>query len=368
VVRQLLQPEALQLLADQAGHWAAAWFKIALGTGRRPGELISLPLMGCLDQNTYRDDVGVDRQHFVLVHDMSKVGIVGYRLPITDDVANVIKQQQDRVQLAYHDTDRSRLPFFRHRFTTRTGSARSRPGRSPLSSGTGVTALPQLLAPPTVEDGRAGNDDEQARVTTGPIDQVGSVPFPRGRVYPYALRHTWAQDHTDAGTPLEVLQDLLGHAKPVTTQGYYRMTHARRRDAVLRLSRLQLTSTGSLVTAGLRVLESEDGLRSQVGSVAVPFGMCTEPSNVQAGGHSCPYRMRCLGCNHFRTDPSYLPELGEYLTQLLVSKERLHAAGDQIEPWAFRSGHALRRRDRPGPTADPSLRKRADIPGRRRPR
>jgi hypothetical protein len=47
--------------------------------------------------------------------------------------------------------------------------------------------------------------------------------------------------------------------------------------------------------------------------------------------------MKCLGCNHFRTDPSYLPELGEYLTQLLVSKERLNAAGDQIEPWAFRS-------------------------------
>jgi hypothetical protein len=39
VVRQLLQPEALHLLVDQAGAWAAAWFKIALGTGRRPGEL-----------------------------------------------------------------------------------------------------------------------------------------------------------------------------------------------------------------------------------------------------------------------------------------------------------------------------------------
>jgi len=92
-----------------------------------------------------------------------------------------------------------------------------------------------------------------------------------------------------------------------------------------------------LVTAGLRVLESEDNLRGQVGSVAVPFGMCTEPSNVQAGGHSCPYRMKCLGCNHFRTDPSYLPELGEYLTQLLVARERLNTAGDQIEPWALRS-------------------------------
>jgi len=337
VVRQLLQPEALQLLVDQAGSWAAAWFKIALGTGRRPGELTRLPMLGCLDQNTYRDDAGVDRHHFVLVHDMSKVGIVGYRLPITDDLAKVIKQQQDRVQCTYPDSDPSRLPLFPAPFHNPDGLRPVPTWQIAVIVRNWVSALPQLLAPDTVEDDRAGNDAEHATVTADPIDQPGTVPFPRSKVYPYALRHTWAQDHADAGTPLEVLQDLLGHAKPVTTQGYYRMTHARRRAAVVRLSRLQLTSTGSLVTAGLRVLESEDNLRGQVGSVAVPFGMCTEPSNVQAGGHSCPYRMKCLGCNHFRTDPSYLPELGEYLTQLLVARERLITAGNQVEPWAIRS-------------------------------
>ena len=221
VVRQLLQPEALQLLVDQAGAWAAAWFKIALGTGRRPGELTSLPMLGCLDQNTYRDDVGVDRDHFVLVHDMTKVGIVGYRLPITDDLANVIKQQQDRVQLAYPDTDRSRLPLFPAPFHNPDGLRPVPTWQIAVIIRNWVTALPQLLAPDTVEDGRARNDHGQATATTGPIYQPGSVPFPRGKVYPYALRHTWAQDHADAGTPLEVLQDLLGHAKPVTTQGYY---------------------------------------------------------------------------------------------------------------------------------------------------
>lgn len=48
-------------------------------------------------------------------------------------------------------------------------------------------------------------------------------------------------------------------------------------------------------------------------------------------------RRRCLGCSHFRTDPSYLPELNEYLTQLLVSKERLQRPGSAVEPWARRS-------------------------------
>ncbi|MGH3233845.1 MAG: hypothetical protein ACRDOH_11425, partial [Streptosporangiaceae bacterium] len=41
--------------------------------------------------------------------------------------------------------------------------------------------------------------------------------------------------------------------------------------------------------------------RYAVGEVAVPYGRCTEPSNVQAGGGACPVRFRCAGCDHFRT-------------------------------------------------------------------
>ena len=61
--------------------------------------------------------------------------------------------------------------------------------------------------------------------------------------------------------------------------------------------------------------------------------MCTEPSNVKAGGHACPYKYVCTGCGHFRSDPSYLPELKSYLQQLLADSERLRAAAD-LQPWA----------------------------------
>jgi hypothetical protein len=71
----------------------------------------------------------------------------------------------------------------------------------------------------------------------------------------------------------------------------------------------------------------------RVGQVAVPFGICTEPSNVQAGGGACPYRLRCLGCGHFRTDTSYLPELRAYLDRLLADRERVLAATD-LDDWA----------------------------------
>ena len=57
------------------------------------------------------------------------------------------------------------------------------------------------------------------------------------------------------------------------------------------------------------------------------------PSNVTAGGGACPFRFRCLGCGHFRSDPSYLPELRDYLDTLLRTRERVRAASD-LDDWA----------------------------------
>jgi hypothetical protein len=67
--------------------------------------------------------------------------------------------------------------------------------------------------------------------------------------------------------------------------------------------------------------------------VAVPFGVCAEPSNVKAAGHACPFRFRRLGCDHFRTDPSYLPDLRAYLDKLLQDRERIAAAAE-LDDWA----------------------------------
>ncbi|MFG2630915.1 transposase [Streptomyces sp. NPDC048473] len=50
-------------------------------------------------------------------------------------------------------------------------------------------------------------------------------------------------------------------------------------------------------------------------------------------GLTCPFRFRCLGCDHFRTDPSYLPDLRAYLDTLLRDQERL-AAADELDAWA----------------------------------
>jgi hypothetical protein len=86
----------------------------------------------------------------------------------------------------------------------------------------------------------------------------------------------------------------------------------------------------------------------RVGQVAVPFGMCTKPSNVKAGGHACPCKYVCTGCGHFRSAPSYLPELKSYLQQLLADRERLHAATGLQPGHAPRSPRPMSRSARSG--------------------
>ncbi|MEV0000469.1 hypothetical protein [Streptomyces sp. NPDC050848] len=70
-----------------------------------------------------------------------------------------------------------------------------------------------------------------------------------------------------------------------------------------------------------------------VGAGGVVTGPGVAPGNVAAGGHACPLRFRCLGCEHFSTDVSYLPDLHAHLADLLRSRERLMSAFEADE-WA----------------------------------
>lgn len=115
-----------------------------------------------------------------------------------------------------------------------------------------------------------------------------------------------------------------------------RVTAKRKREAQDRLGPLQVDADGRAVRFGQVALSTSEAVRDDVGQVAVPFGLCTEPANVRADGKSCPFRHRCPGCACFRTDPSFQPELRAYLTSLLADRERLRSAVPQLADWARR--------------------------------
>ncbi|MGW0882496.1 hypothetical protein [Streptomyces sp. NPDC002671] len=80
------------------------------------------------------------------------------------------------------------------------------------------------------------------------------------------------------------------------------------------------------------MLDSEH-VRRAIGEVATACGICLEPHNVAASGRSCPLRFRCVGCAHFRTDVSCLPDPERYLPDLLRSRELLMSAFE-ADDWA----------------------------------
>ena len=72
----------------------------------------------------------------------------------------------------------------------------------------------------------------RAWVATLALQLPDGSEYDKERVVPYAYRHTYAQRHADAGVPIDVLAELLGHRNLNVTRRYYRVGEHRRRDAV----------------------------------------------------------------------------------------------------------------------------------------
>jgi integrase len=272
--------------------------ELAIDTGRRPEEICDLPY-DCLA----RDDGAP-----VLVYNNHKANRLGRRLPISEATATLITNQQQRVRSRYPHTPVGELKLL--------PTDRRNPDGSRAITGFSL-AFHHRVWINTIPDLRTAD----------------GVEFDKRRAVLYAYRHSYAQRHADAGVPIDVLRQLMDHSKLDTTKQYYHVGETRRREAVDRVAAMQFDRHGNRVWREAKALLDSEHARRAVGEVAVPFGVCAEPSNVKAGGGACPYRFRCAGCDHFRTDVSYLPDLQAYLDDLLRTRERLRAATD-IDAWA----------------------------------
>ncbi|GAB5901876.1 hypothetical protein OKHIL_76880 [Mycolicibacterium mageritense] len=301
-----LPAEIIQQMCDQLPHLETTRGKdirvaveLLIDTGRRPDEVCSLA-WDCLD----RDADGKP----VLIYDNSKADRPGRRLPIAEATAEIITAQKKRVHAHYPDTPVGDLAFLPARTMNPHGTRPLDPTALARRHREWVNAIPEL------------------RTADG-------TPFDKTRLVLYCYRHTYAQRHADSGVAPDVLRELMNHRDLKATQRYYRVEEKRRRDAVDKVSALQFDRFGNRIWRDAKSLLDSEFARRAVGEVAVPYGVCSEPSNVKANGGSCPYRFRCLGCEHFRTDISYLPDLQAHLDDLLRIRERLRAATD-IDDWA----------------------------------
>ncbi len=273
--------------------------QIGIDTGRRPEDILNLPV-DCL----HRDADGA----VVLVYDNAKADRLGRRLPIGHGTAAVITAQQERVRARFPGTPPGELKLL----------------PSPRRNPNGRRAITISMF-----------DDRHSAWARGlGLKNRDGTEFDPARLVPYAYRHSYAQRHADAGVSIDVLAELLDHRNLNITRGYYRVGENRRRAAVDTVTAMSFDRYGNRIWRAAEALLDAEHARYAVGEVAVPYGRCTEPSNVQAGGGACPVRFRCAGCDHFRTDVSYLPDLTAHLDDLLRTRERLAAAIDGVDDWA----------------------------------
>jgi integrase len=256
-------------------------------TGRRPSEVASLP-ENCLE--TINGETS-------LVWDNHKGKRNRRRLPITSDTAQTIRDWQTR---------RAALTFPAHSigflFPAITDDA----------------AIPHLDTTNISRTIRCWVDRLATLNTDTTGDDGNPIPFDRRRIYPRAFRHSYAQRHADAGTPVDVLKELMDHIDVSTTMGYYTVSLKRKQAAVKTLNTHVLDRAGNPAPF-------TSPLAYQRSSVAVPFGGCTEPSNVKAGGGACRLRFQCAGCGFYRPDPSYLPAIEQQINDLRADRETAQA-------------------------------------------
>lgn len=306
VIAQLDQHLHLLTSNYSRGSWTSEDFaemyrtsyQVLRDTGRRPGEVAALKRT-CLEFTDGKP---------VLIYDNRKRRRYGRRLPISESTARIIQSWLDRLD-ALPPVEGCEQWMFPQ------PGGRNRRRRTHMTSAhlgskvfvAWLAAIPQLTDIGLSEDG-------------------APRLFDKSEVTPYVFRHCYAQRHADAGTPVDVLRELMDHRSVETTMGYYQVSLERKREAISTISRLIFDRNGN-------AMGYDDPLTYERETVAVPFGGCTEKNNVKAGGGHCPIRFQCAGCSFYRPDPSYLPAIDQHVSELRGDREM--AIASDVDDWVL---------------------------------
>jgi hypothetical protein len=256
--------ENMDVFEERCGVAERRITELLIDTGRRPDEICTLG-WDCLE----RDPSGSS----VLIYTDAKKNRPGRRLPISEATAAVITAQKDWTRRRYPHTPPGDLALF-------PCDRGNKDGTKPIRADAYGNAH-RVFA------------DEIARLLRDADGQQISPAL----VVPYAYRHSYAQRHADAGVQPDVLRELMSHRSMRTTTGYYRITENRLRAAVDKVARHQFNASGQRVFTSIAGLLADEHARMRIGQVAVPFGMCTELSNVKAGAMPARTKTGCPSCS-----------------------------------------------------------------------
>ncbi len=124
-------------------------------------------------------------------------------------------------------------------------------------------------------------------------------------ISPHRFRHTIGSRMVNAGVPLPIVQQLLGHASAEMTATYAHLHDATLRAAFDEFQRTRVNINGQLLGYDPAAVTSEaEWLKHSLARAhdSLPNGYCGRPPQ-----QDCPHPNACLTCPDFQTTPAFLP-------------------------------------------------------------
>lgn len=259
-------------------------------SGWRGTDVLNLRYDSCLD---YLWNSQEKKYIPYLCGEITKTGIPVLKIPIRQEVADMVKKQAD--EAASQSTGENNPD--RYLFNTYTGRCKG----LPYSKAEFSAAVQSLI-------------DEK-----GILDGEGN-PY---HFKAHALRHTRAQEYTEQGMPIGIIQQVLGHCSLQMTLHYSKvsenMLYQKWKETEI-LGLLHLESKPPIKEKQKNEDIRYEFIRKNLDAVRVPFGVCFKPSKL-------PCRQQishCLDCANFCTSrdniPEYEKEVVRVREQIKISK------------------------------------------------
>ena len=279
---------------------------IVRNTGWRPVDVLNLRHDVCLQ----RTDSG-----WWMCGDITKTGLKGHRVPITDEVGGVIAAQRDKVVEKYGDEKNPKRFLF-------PSMEPHRRGRAPKTTASLLHGFREWV----LAQGICGEDGQPYNITFT------------------SLRHAKAVELINNGMRLEEVQAYFGHKSMEMTLVYAKISRSTLRrswEKTFAQGAVRVGVGGRPQAVAPMDIGDEDQLeleyiRHNLDSVRLPNGFCFRPQKMS----ECPAQaIPCHSCHNFCTTTEFLPQLKQQRADSLIHIEIGRKAGQAR--WAERNEQTL---------------------------
>lgn len=279
---------------------------ILRAAGWRIGDVLNLRYDKCLERTS---------SGWWLCGDILKTNVLNHKVPLSDEIATLIKAQCDSVKEKVPEGNNPEKYLF-------PSTQKRREGR-PVSDKPIRYALNQLASACEIK-----NDD--------------------GNIFHFknhAFRHTKAVELINAGMSLLHVQKWLAHLTPEMTLAYARLLDSTIRkewEQAFAKGAVRIDAQGQPKVVSTEQLGNEqeiewEHIRHNLDAVRLADGYCFKPKKANCPTQDSP----CYTCRHFCTTPDFLPQFEKQERELYELIELGERAGSEI--WVERNTQKLNR-------------------------